>query len=42
MTTLILELIKIESEGKINCDIFYSHSVAETTIKESEIDDVFE
>ena len=42
MTTLVLELKKIESEGKINCDIFYSHSVAEATIKESEIDDVFE
>ena len=32
---------KIESEDKTNNDIFYSHSKAEISINECDIDDVF-
>ena len=42
MTTLALVFKKIDSEDKTKYDTFYSHSKAETVIKESEIDDVFE
>ena len=39
MTTLILELKKIENDGKT---MFYSNSIAEAIITESHIDHAFE
>ena len=42
MTKLVLVLKKIESEDKRKYDTFYSHSIAETVINESDIDDIFE
>ena len=42
VTTLVLELRKIESDDKTKYDTFYSHSKAEVIISESEVDDVFQ
>ena len=42
LTALVLVLKKIESQYKTKCDIFHSHSKAETIINESDIDDIFE
>ena len=39
VTTLVFVLKKIEDEDKTKFDTFYSHSKAETIIKESDIDD---
>ena len=41
MAVLVLGFKKTESEDKTKYDTFYSHSKAETTISESNIDDVF-
>ena len=42
MTTLALELEKIESEDKTKYATFYSNSKTEIIINENDIDDVFE
>ena len=42
VTTLFLELKKIESDDKRKHDTFYSNSKAEAIINESEIDNAFE
>ena len=42
MTTLVLVFRKIESENRTKCDTFYLKLKAETTINESDIDDLFE
>ena len=42
MTTLVLELKKIESEDKTKYDTFYLDSKVETVVNESGIDNVFE
>ena len=39
VTTLVLVFKKTESEYKIKCDTFYSHSKAETIVSESDIGD---
>ena len=41
MAVLVLGFKKTESEDKTKYDTFYSHSKVETTISESNIDDVF-
>ena len=41
VTTLVLVFKKSENEDKTKCDIFHSHSNAETVINKSDIDDVF-
>ena len=42
LTTLVLELKKIESDDETKYSIFYSNSKAETIINESNIDGAFE
>ena len=42
MTTLVLELKKIQSDEKTLCSTFYLNSKAEIIIDEGNIDDVFE
>ena len=41
VTTLVLVFKKSENEDKTKCDIFNSHSNAETVINKRDIDDVF-
>ena len=41
MTTLVLVFKKIEKEGKIKFNSFYSSSKAEIIINESDIENVF-
>ena len=42
VTTLVLELKKIENDFKTKCSNFYSNSKRETIINQSDINDVFE
>ena len=42
MTTIVLEVKKIESEDKAKYDNFYSSSKAEIIINESDIAEVFQ
>ena len=42
MTTLVLVFKKIESKDKIKCDNFYTSSIVEIIINESDIDDGFQ
>ena len=42
VTTLVLVFKKIESKDKIKCDNFYTSSIVEIIINESDIDDGFQ
>ena len=42
VTTLVLVFKKIESKDKTKCDNFYTSSIVEIIINESDIDDGFQ